>query len=70
MAGTIADPRTRHLRAKKAIATRNGKAVPDVDRQLAAARLEAYIKRVVADAPALTCSQRDRLAMLLRKESP
>ena len=42
---------------------------PDVEhaaRDLAAAKLAAYIKRVVDAAPPLTPAMRDRLALLLR----
>src|SRR3954454_16549103 len=35
-------------------------------RNLAAAKLQDYIERTLADAPPLTDSQRDRLALLLR----
>ena len=35
-------------------------------RDLAAAKLDAYIKKVVAEAPPLTDAQRDRIAALLR----
>lgn len=35
-------------------------------RELAAAKLEAYVQKVVANAPPLTSSQRDRIAVLLR----
>jgi hypothetical protein len=35
-------------------------------RDLAAAKLEAYVQRVVSEAPPLTSEQRDRLAALLR----
>jgi hypothetical protein len=38
----------------------------DAKRNLAAANLEACIKRVVAEAPPLTEDQRSRLALLLR----
>ncbi|GAB7004384.1 hypothetical protein JCM18899A_18570 [Nocardioides sp. AN3] len=38
----------------------------DARRNLRAARLEEYIKRVVDEAPELTAEQRDRLASLLR----
>lgn len=34
--------------------------------ELAAAKLEQYIERVVAEAPPLTPAQRDRLALLLQ----
>ncbi len=37
----------------------------DAKRNLAAANLEAYIKRIVAEAPPLTEDQRSRLALLL-----
>ncbi|MCV7571850.1 hypothetical protein M3F31_005315 [Micrococcus luteus] len=35
-------------------------------RDLAAAKLDAYIQKVVAEAPPLTDEQRDRIAALLR----
>lgn len=35
-------------------------------RELAEARIEEYVTRILADAPPLTDSQRDRLAGLLR----
>ncbi|MFF5862646.1 hypothetical protein [Micrococcus luteus] len=35
-------------------------------RDLAAAKLDAYVKKVVAEAPPLTNAQRDRIAALLR----
>lgn len=35
-------------------------------RDLAAAKLDAYVKRVLAEAPPLTDAQRDRIAALLR----
>lgn len=38
----------------------------DARRDLAAAKLDAYIKKVVAEAPPLTDEQRDRIAALLR----
>ncbi len=38
-------------------------------RDLAAVRLEDYIKRVVDSAPPLSSEQRDRLALLLRSGS-
>lgn len=38
----------------------------DLRRDFAAAKLEDYISRVVAEAPPLTPEQRDRLALLLR----
>lgn len=55
----------RHLAAQKAAQTRWSKPSPDLDRDLAAARLEDYIVRVVGTAPPLTNAQRDRLASLL-----
>lgn len=44
---------------------------PDTDnsslrRDLAAAKLEAYVSRVVSEAPPLTVEQLDRVAVLLR----
>jgi hypothetical protein len=56
----------RHLAAKKAAQTRWSQPSPDLDRDLAAARLEDYVRRVVNAAPPLTAAQRDRLAVLLR----
>jgi hypothetical protein len=38
----------------------------DARRDLAAANLEQYIERVVAEAPPLTAEQRDKLAAILR----
>lgn len=40
--------------------------VTELRRQLKAERLEDYIAKVVAAAPPLSASQRDKLAMLLR----
>lgn len=37
----------------------------DARRDLAAAKLDAYVKKVVAEAPPLTDAQRDRIAALL-----
>ncbi len=60
----------RHERARVARAVRfHGPDAPqtiDARRDLAAANLAAYIKRVVDQAPPLTPEQRDRLALLLR----
>lgn len=55
-------------RARLAINTRHH---PDIDhtdlkRDLAAAKLEAYVSRIVAEAPPLTPEQLDRVAVLLR----
>jgi hypothetical protein len=44
----------------------NTPAVPDARRDLAAAKLEQYVAKVVATAPPLTSAQRDRIAALLR----
>jgi hypothetical protein len=35
-------------------------------RNLAAAKIESYIQRVVSDAPPLSAEQRDRLAAIIR----
>ncbi len=40
--------------------------VQDARRDLAAAKIEDYIEKVVSEAPPLTGAQRDRLAVLLR----
>ncbi len=62
------DAAVSRARASLAARTRHH---PNVDhsearRDLAAANLEAYIRRVVDSAPPLSPSQRDRLALLLR----
>lgn len=44
-------------------------AIAAARRDLAAAKLEDYIERVVASAPPLTADQRDRLALLLRPDA-
>ncbi len=60
----------RHERARVAHAVRfHGPDAPqtiNAQRDLAAANLEAYIKRIVDQAPLLLPEQRDRLALLLR----
>jgi hypothetical protein len=59
-----------HDRARVAALSRDRKPNdPDLlaaKQDLRASRAEEYIKRVVADAPALTAEQRSRLAVLLR----
>lgn len=60
------NPKT--ARAKLAAATRHH---PDEDhtnlqRELAAAKLESYVARIVAEAPPLTPEQLDRVSALLR----
>ncbi len=63
-------PDTLSARARKAALTRhrNGDdpALVDAARDLAAANIGSYIKRVVDAAPPLTAQQRDKLALLLR----
>lgn len=61
-------PDTLTARSRLGVATRRGDAaqILDARRDLAAAKIENYIARVVADAPDLTPEQRDRLALLLR----
>ncbi len=44
----------------------NSTPVVEARRDLAAAKIEQYIRRIVADAPPLTAEQRDRLATILR----
>ena len=62
----MTDPVLR-ARARLAVNTRHhpGRDHSDLKRDLAAANLEAYIARVVAEAPPLTIEQRRRLAGLL-----
>jgi hypothetical protein len=45
----------------------DAKPVEDARRVLAAAKIEQYIERVVAEAPPLTPEQLDRLALLFRE---
>lgn len=56
-----------HARARLAAHTRHQPRADhsEARRALAAANLEAYIRRVVAAAPPLTSEQREKLAMLL-----
>ena len=61
------DPELRRLAARAGAGARNH--LPDADArraELAEARLRHHITTVVAQAPALTDAQRDRLAALLR----
>ncbi len=44
------------------------RALDEARRDLAAAKLEAYIQRVVDEAPELSVDQRSRLALLLKAE--
>jgi hypothetical protein len=55
------------LRGRLANAHRRGDeaTILEIRRDLAAAKLEQYIERVVSEAPPLTDEQRDRLAGLL-----
>lgn len=55
-------------RNKLGAATRYGDAdqIADARRDLAAAKLAAYVSKTVAEAPPLTPAQRDRIAALLR----
>lgn len=54
------------LLGKKAASTRWAKPdVDDVARDLAAARIAAYIEKVVATAPPLTSAQKSRLSALI-----
>lgn len=61
------DSQRRTLQAKHAAAVRWDKPTKsETARELAAAKLEDYIRRVVDAAPPLTPAELDRLAMLLR----
>lgn len=53
-------------RAQLAVRVRDGKPVEDARRDLAAAKLEQYISKVVAEAPPLSAEQLDRISCLLR----
>ncbi|WP_142031694.1 hypothetical protein [Arthrobacter sp. SLBN-112] len=53
-------------RAEVAVRVRNGQPVEEARRRLAAAKLEQYISKVVAEAPPLSKEQVDRIALLLR----
>jgi hypothetical protein len=62
----IADLKMRLMRAEK-VARRSGdrSEVDDLRRQYVAAKIEAYVRRVVAEAPPLTEDQKNRLRSLL-----
>jgi hypothetical protein len=70
---TSAQTDPRHLQAVKAARTRYlGREHPDTltaSRDLAAAKLAEYARRVVAEAPPLTDAQRDDIAAILRRRS-
>ncbi|WP_420112336.1 hypothetical protein [Pseudactinotalea sp.] len=57
------------LKARSALgnATRRGDdgAAEDARRDLAAAKIAAYVEKVVAEAPPLTAEQRDRLSAII-----
>ena len=60
------DPDRRTLQSKVAAAIRHDLPdAPDLRRDLAACKLEAYIRKVVDEAPPLTTEQLQRLAVLL-----
>lgn len=58
------------IQARSALgnATRSGDSdkISDARRDLAAAKLEAFIEKTIAEAPPLSAEQLDRLAVLLR----
>ncbi|MGX1160403.1 hypothetical protein FBY31_1229 [Arthrobacter sp. SLBN-100] len=53
-------------RAQVACRVRHGQPTEEARRNLAAAKLEQYISKVVAEAPPLSSDQLDRIAVLLR----
>lgn len=57
-------------RAELAVRVRDGKPAEEARRKLAAAKLEQYISKVIAEAPVLSDEQLDKIASLLRKQSP
>lgn len=61
-------PNVARARSLKAVAHRKGdpKAITEAGRNLAAAKLEDYVEKVVAEAPPLTPEQRDRITAILR----
>lgn len=63
------DPVRRTLQAKAASAVGHGSPnAAELRRDLAAMRLEDYIRKIVAAAPPLTEEQKSRLAVLLNTE--
>lgn len=60
-------PDVARARSRKAVAHRRGdsEAIREAGRDLAAAKLEDYIRRTVESAPDLSDEQRSRLAALL-----
>lgn len=60
------DPERRRLQSRAAAAIRHDlPEAPDLLRDLAATRLEDYIRKVVESAPPLTDEQKRRLSVLL-----
>lgn len=59
------DSNVRRLSSTRAAEVRWGKPTEHTDRELAAARAEGYIRKLVDAAPAMTVDQRARLASLL-----
>lgn len=55
-------------KSRVGVAARRGdqQALADARRELAEAKIDAYVKKVVAEAPAFTDEQRARLAALFR----
>ncbi len=64
-APAVIDKRNKH-NALRRYRPASDPAVQVANRDLTAARAEAYIRELVDTAPALTPEQRDRLALLLR----
>jgi hypothetical protein len=65
-----ADASVRKARNDLLIAGRRKQDLTEFRRNLAAARIRAFVEKVVAEAPPLTAAQRDKLATLLRQDSP
>ncbi len=67
MLATAPDHQIRQAKSALGVATRRGDsaAAEAARRDLAAAKLEQYVARIVSEAPPLTSSQRDRIAALI-----
>lgn len=53
-------------RSELAVRVRDGKPTEEARRNLAAAKLEQFISKVIAEAPPLSDEQVDKIALLLR----
>jgi hypothetical protein len=65
MGAKVASAKGRYLAANR-YHPNDRERIDDAGRELAAAKIEEYVERVVAQAPPLTPEERDRIALALR----